>query len=179
MTQKCVHGTFYLYCTDSSPTRVCWSGPPPASTARPRSHPQGPRHVVHLELERETGYSSLDTMKMIYFKLIQCSSQLQTHLNYRATATALHFNNKTKNGSPRQTHLSLYIEVWLFSVEVCSQQCGHQVIELNPSWPDHNDHKNTIILLHSLQQYTGCPTILAPLCFLTFSRALEHIQRNF
>ena len=30
-----------------------------------------------------------------------------------------------------------------------------------------------------LQIYTGCPTILAPLCFLTFSRALEHIQRNF
>ena len=27
---------------------------------------------------------------------------------------------------------------------------------------------------------TGCPTILAaPLCFLTFSRVLEHIQRNF
>ena len=24
--------------TDFSPTRVCWSGPPPASTARPRSH---------------------------------------------------------------------------------------------------------------------------------------------
>ena len=24
------------------------------------------------ELERETGYSSLDAMKMIYFKLIQC-----------------------------------------------------------------------------------------------------------
>ena len=57
---------------DFSPTRVCLSAPPPASTARPRSHPQGPRHVVHLELELETGYSSLDTMKMIYFKLIQC-----------------------------------------------------------------------------------------------------------
>ena len=30
-----------------------------------------------------------------------------------------------------------------------------------------------------LRRYTGCPTILAPLCFLTFSRVLEHIQRNF
>ena len=81
-----------MYCTDFSPTRVCWSAPPPASTARPRSHPQGPRHVV--ELERETGYSSLDTMKMIYFIFIQCSSQLQTHLNYRATATALQQQNQ-------------------------------------------------------------------------------------
>ena len=47
------------------------SGPPPASTARPRSHPQGPRSPP-IEPEREIGYSSLDAMKMIYLKLIQC-----------------------------------------------------------------------------------------------------------
>ena len=33
------------------------SGPPPASTARPRSHPQGP-HSRPMEPEREIGYSS-------------------------------------------------------------------------------------------------------------------------
>ena len=26
---------------------------------------------------------------------------------------------------------------------------------------------------------TGCPTILVPLCFLSFSQVLEHVQRNF
>ena len=26
---------------------------------------------------------------------------------------------------------------------------------------------------------TGCPTILVPLCFLSFSGVLEHVQRNF
>ena len=30
-----------------------------------------------------------------------------------------------------------------------------------------------------LYKCTGCPTILAPLCFLLLSRVMEHVQRNF
>ena len=32
---------------------------------------------------------------------------------------------------------------------------------------------------HYTSLTTGCPTILFPLCFLSFARVLEHIQRNF
>ena len=38
------------------------------------------------------------------------------------------------------------------------------------------------VVFSSVQQLyidTGCPTILFPLCFLSFSRVLEHIQRNY
>ena len=125
-----------MYCTDFSPTRVCWSAPPPASTARPRSHPQGPRHVVHLELERETGYSSLDTMKMIYFKLIQCSSQLQTHLNYRATATALQQQNQEyfpTTNTPAHLQLSSQAQIKLkycrYSAHSRIETCGRASVK--------------------------------------------------
>ena len=40
-------------------------------------------------------------------------------------------------------------------------------------------HTDTFYQAKTTRLVIRCPTILAPLCFLTFSWVLEHIQRNF
>ena len=49
-------------------------------------------------------------------------------------------------------------------------QCGHQVIELNPSWPDHKDHKNPIILLLS-SLLPVCASVWGGAAVITVMRA--------